>query len=343
MPLDTAAILDAATPHDLHVRVAILIAALVIDSLVGDPQWLWGRIPHPVVLFGWAITGLERVFNRPRLVGIRLTGKLRRGLGVLVILLLVSIAFAIGSGISIVASSVGGLNLSIVVELLLVSILLAGRSLANHAKAVANTLENGTINEARSAVSRIVGRNTKALDRSAVGRAAIESIAENLSDAVIAPALYYLAFGLSGIFAYKMINTSDSMVGYRSAHRYSYGWGAARFDDLANLIPARFSGLLIALTVPEKMRRALVVMLRDAPHQSSPNAGWPEAAMAVQLNISLSGPRGFGQKRSGGSIINRDALRTIEPSDITYAVKLMWRVVLIFAFIAGMFAVLHSK
>ena len=151
MSFDAAMLLDVAISHDLSIRAAILIAALGLDALVGDPPWLWRRLPHPVVLFGRAIALMERLFNRPRLAGIRLKGKVRRGLGVLAIHMLMGGAAAIGGGIAILASA-GGMPLSVSVEILLVAILLAGRSLANHAREVATSLENGTIEEARKAV-----------------------------------------------------------------------------------------------------------------------------------------------------------------------------------------------
>lgn len=334
MPLDAIMLLDAAIPHDLPVRAAILIAALGLDALFGDPPWLWGRIPHPVVLFGRVIAVLDRMFNRPRLAGIGLTGKARRGLGVVSIFLLVGVAIGIGSGMAVTASG-GGIPLSVTVELLLVAILLAGRSLANHARAVVSALENGTIEQARSAVSKIVSRNPNVLDRSGIAKAAIETTAENLSDGVVAPALYYLAFGLPGIFAYKIINTADSMVGFRTAEHFAFGWSAAWFDDFANFVPARLTGLLIAFAKPEKTWQAIQVMLRDAPHHCSPNAGWPEAAMAVQIDRSLAGPRHYGGRISEDREINIGASRETTPEDIIYSVKIMWRAVVLFSMLVS--------
>ena len=340
MPLDTITLLDATIPHDFHIRAAILIAALGLDALVGDPQWLWGRIPHPVVLFGRAIANLDRLFNRPRLAGIRLTGKARRRLGVLSILLLVGTAVAIGGGISILAS-VGGAMLSASVELLLVAVLLAGRSLADHVNAVATTLKEGNIDEARNAISRIVARNPKVLDRAAIARAAIETTAENLSDAVVAPVLFYLAFGLPGIFAYKMINTTDSMIGYRSARHLAFGWGAARLDDFVNLIPARLTGLLIAISEPMRTLFTLKVMLRDAPHHRSSNAGWPEAAMAAQLRLSLGGARLYGQRMSGDREMNQGDTRKATHTYIPRALAVMWRTTVTFSVLLGMLTLLR--
>lgn len=329
MPLDTALLLDVAVPHDLTVRAAILIAALGLDTLVGDPPWLWGKVPHPVVLFGRAIAGADKLLNRPRLAGIRLTGKIRKILGVLAILLLVSAAAIIGGGLA-AAASAGEMLISVSVELALVTILLAGRSLADHAKAVATALKNAPLKEARSAVARMVSRNPEALDRSAIARAAIESTAENFSDGVVAPALFYLVFGLPGIFAYKMVNTADSMVGYRSAQYSAYGWGTAQLDDLVNLAPARLTGLLIALSGPKKAWSSIAVMLRDAPHHRSPNAGWPEAAIASQIGCTLSGPRRYGSRIRKDRVVNQGARWEVESADIAHAVALIWRANLVF-------------
>ena len=337
MQLDAAMILDATIPQDLPVRGVVLIVALALDALVGEPPWLRRRIPHPVVLFGRAIAGMDKLLNRPLLRRIRLKGKVRRVLGVLAILLLVGMAATIGGGIA-AAASAGGMQLSITIELLVVTILLAGRSLTEHARVVANALENGTIKEAREAVTKIVGRNPEALDKHGIARATVESSAENLSDGLVAPALFYIAFGLPGIFAYKMLNTADSMIGYRSARHLAFGWGAAQFDDIANLIPARLTGLLIAFTRPERAWRVITVMLRDAPNHSSPNAGWPESAMAAQLGRSLAGPRLYGHRMSRDLEINKGAPRTMGPADICFTLILMWRAIVLFAILLCVFS-----
>ena len=341
MPFDAAMLLNAAIPHDLSVRAAILIAALGLDALVGDPPWLWVRVPHPVVLFGRAVTGMDRLFNQRRLVGIRLKGKSKRGLGALAIIMLVGLAVATG-GLAATTASAGGMLLSATVELLLVTFLLAGRSLADHVKAVGEALENGSIEDARIAVSKIVGRNPDALDRPAVARAAIETTAENLSDGVIAPALFYFTFGIPGIFAYKMVNTADSMVGYRAKTYFSFGWGAARLDDLANIIPARLTGLLIALSGPRRTVHAIAVMFRDAPHHRSPNAGWPEAAMATQLGLSLAGPRSYGHRKSRDREMNKGGNRSVDHTDLVLSLALMWRTIGLFALMVATIAWIWS-
>ena len=334
MSFDATMLLNAAIPHDLSVRAVILIVALGLDALVGDPPWLWSKVPHPVVLFGRMIAVIDWLINRSRLVGIRLTGTVRRALGSLSILLLVCIATIIGGGLA-AAASFRGMIVSSSMEVLLVAILLAGRSLVDHARAVTTALENGTVKEAQTAVSMMVGRNSETLDRSAISRATIESTAENFCDGVVAPALFYLVFGLPGIFAYKLVNTADSMVGYRSGQYLAYGWSVAKLDDFVNLIPARIAGFLIALAGPKRSRCAIVVMLRDARHHRSPNAGWPEAAMAAQLGLLLGGPRTYGPRMSQDLGMNLGASPEADPTDISRSVTLMWRASALFALLIG--------
>jgi adenosylcobinamide-phosphate synthase len=178
----------------------------------------------------------------------------------------------------------------------LATTLLAQFDLYRHVRAVYVGLEAG-IDKGRQAVSRIVGRDPEQLDESGVTRAAIESLAENASDAVVAPAMFLALFGLPGIALYKVVNTADSMLGHKSPRFIDFGWASARLDDLVNLIPARLTGLLFAgaasLTNPAAAADALARMWYDARRHVSPNAGWPEAAMAGALNIRLGGPRSY--------------------------------------------------
>ena len=232
----------------------------------------------------------------------------------------------------------------IILETVIVTILLAGRSLDQHVRQVANALTNtptdDALTAARHAVSKIVGRNPDQLDAPAICRASIETTAENLSDGVVAPACYYLLFGLPGIIGYKMINTADSMIGYKSARWLAFGWGAARLDDLANLIPARLTGGLIVLAAflprPYIAWRAMRIMWRDAGYHRSPNAGWPEAAMAGALNIVLAGPRKYGARMSTDAPLN-PAGRIADHKDIYAALGYLWRVTAIM--IMGLLAI----
>jgi len=262
----------------------ILLAALALDALLGDPRWL----PHPVRLMGGLTGLLDRALNREALgAGARMV------LGAAAVLLVVGASAAAGWAI---AEQAAALYWGWLAELALVAVLLAQRGMADHMVRVARALDAG-IEPARQAVRHIVGREVKALDGHGIARAAVESCAENYSDGVVAPAFWYLLFGLPGLLAYKAVNTMDSMIGHRSARHHAFGRAAARLDDLANLVPARIAGALVALAalaVPgARAGRAWRTMLRDAPRHSSPNAGWPEAAMAGALGLSLLGPRRY--------------------------------------------------
>jgi len=294
---------------------AIAGAALLLDALVGDPRRLYRVVPHPVAAIGAAIGALDRWLNRATA-----PAALRFCAGVATVLVVVgavgALAWAIGFGLRRIDPPWIGAA----VEAVLASVLLAGRSLHAHVAAVARGLDTG-LAEGRKAVAEIVGRDPATLDAAGVARGAIESAAENFSDALVAPLFWYLIFGLPGIAAYKAVNTADSMIGHRSDKYRAFGWAAARLDDLANLAPARLAGLLLALgaaLIPwASARRALATMARDAGKHRSPNAGWPEAAMAGALGLSLGGPRqyvgdhaddpwiGAGSRKAGPADIRR--------------------------------------
>ncbi|MGR3550488.1 adenosylcobinamide-phosphate synthase CbiB [Pseudooceanicola sp.] len=282
----------------------ILIAAMLLDAAVGEPRWLWTRVIHPAVLIGRVIGWADERFN---------TAPHRKLRGVLLVIALLVGSIVIGSFLA----ALGGL-----VEALAAAILLAQRSLADHVAAVARALRLSTVS-GRAAVAQIVGRDTSAMDGPAVARAAIESGAENLSDGVIAPAFWFLIGGLPAMLAYKAINTADSMIGYRTPRHAEFGWAAARFDDVLNLIPARLTALLLCIGArhwPEW--RALA---RDARTHRSPNAGWPEAAMARALGIALSGPRSYHGQMRNFPWVNATGKRDAGPAQIGQAVRLLWR------------------
>ncbi len=262
----------------------ILLAALALDALIGDPRWL----PHPVRLMGWLTGLLDRALNRERLgEGVRVL------LGGVAVLLVTGASAAAGWA---VAHNAAMLAWGWLAELALVATLLAQRTMADHMVRVARALDTG-VEPARVELRHIVGREVHALDEHAIARAAIESGAENYSDGVVAPAFWYLLLGLPGLLAYKAINTMDSMIGHRSPRHHAFGRAAARIDDAVNWLPARIAGGLVgfaALVVPGAAPgRAMRAMLRDAPRHSSPNAGWPEAAMAGALGLALLGPRQY--------------------------------------------------
>ncbi|PDS78048.1 adenosylcobinamide-phosphate synthase CbiB [Rhizobium sp. L43] len=273
-------------------NLLVLLLALLLDRIAGDPQWLWSRVPHPVVIFGAAISYADQQLNPSSL-----TGSQRRMNGVAAILTLLLLSIAAGFVFDRFFALFG--LAGIVLEAGLVAIFLAQKSLADHVAAVATALRDHGLAGGRTAVSRIVGRDPETLDEPAVCRAAIESLAENFSDGVVAPALWYAVFGLPGLIAYKMLNTADSMIGHRSEKYIDFGWAAARLDDIANWPAARLSILLIAAGACIRRginpcREAIRVGMRDGGLHRSPNSGRPEAAMAGALNVQLAGPRIYG-------------------------------------------------
>lgn len=285
---------------------AILAVAMVLDAAFGEPQWLWSRLPHPAVLIGRLIGWLDRSFN---------TGRARKFRGAVVVALLVTIAGLLGHAVSFLPGAP-------VFETIIAAILLAQRSLANHVADVATALQV-SLPEGRSAVARIVGRDTADMDETAIARGAIESAAENLSDGVIAPAFWFLLLGLPGMLIYKTINTADSMIGYKTPRHAQFGWAAARLDDLVNWVPARLTALLIgaAYLHPGIWKN----VRRDAGLHRSPNAGWPESAMAACIDVSLAGPRAYGGTMKDFPLVNPEGRTTLGPTDITAAVHALWR------------------
>jgi adenosylcobinamide-phosphate synthase len=291
----------------------VLVGALIVDALIGDPAWLWRRVPHPVTWLGALVDGLDGALNRATW-----SEGLRRGAGALALLLLAAIAAWIGWEIETGLRRIpyGEIPLAIVA-----SVFLAQRSLYQHVGGVHAAFVNGGLTEARRAVAQIVGRDPASLDESGVSRAAIESCAENFSDGVVAPAFWFALLGLPGLIAYKAVNTADSMIGQRTARHEAFGWASARFDDLVNLVPARLSGLLIAL-VSGKTFAALSTMRRDARLHRSPNAGWPESAMAAALGVALAGPRRYGERVVTDPFINASG-RAALPDDIARSLRVL--------------------
>jgi adenosylcobinamide-phosphate synthase len=283
----------------------LLIPALLLDAALGEPKILWDRFPHPAVLMGRAVAVVEARLN---------VGENRTAKGVLAMTGLGLVALALGWLIHVLPDFG-------VLEIVVAAILLAQKSLVQHVRAVADALRL-SLGDGRHAVSMIVGRDTAVLDRSGVARSAIESAAENLSDGVIAPAFWFLVGGLPALMLYKITNTADSMIGHRTPRYEQFGWAAARFDDLLNLIPARLTAALIAVTHGMFNPKPI---LRDAPLHRSPNAGWPEAAMAVCLNVSLSGPRSYHGKLSDFPWVWPEGRREIGPDEIDASVSALWR------------------
>ncbi len=272
--------------------LVLLLFALAFDAYIGDPPLLYRVIPHPVAVMGRLVASFERRLNRRER-----SDRNRRFRGFLVAVLLVGFAASVGWTISRLA---GAIAYGWLVELVIVMTLIAQRSLYLHVVAVARALDADGLAGGREAVAHIVGRDPANLDEYGVARAAIESCAENLSDGVIAPVLWYLALGLPGLFAYKMLNTADSMIGHLSPRYEAFGATAAKLDAVANYIPARRTAVLIvlaAVAAPQASPLAAIkTALRDAGQHRSTNAGWPEAAMAGALGLALAGPRRYGER-----------------------------------------------
>ena len=315
--------------------IPLLLAALVLDEVIGDPRWIYRTLPHPTVLMGWGISWLDRLLNRENF-----GDGMRRILGTLAIGLVLACMAYLGIWLSHLLADLawGG-----ALEALLVSTLIAQQSLYLHVREVARTLAGGNLKEAQTALGHIVGRDTAALDEHGVARAGIESLAENFSDGMLAPVFWAALFGLPGIFAYKALNTADSMIGYRNQRYLAFGWAAARLDDVANYIPARLAGLFLAIAAVSRgggaLARSWQTLRRDGSNHASPNAGYPEAAMAGALGLRLAGPRSYGgQERSGAWLGDGRAEATGEDMNsalVIYVIAclLVWLEIIMLAFL----------
>jgi len=316
--------------------VLLAFCALLVELLAGYPDRLFRAIGHPVTWIGAAIKLLDEHLNRQQLSPAR-----RKLFGVLALLVL--LALAIGSGLAITWLMSGTL-LGFAALAVIASSLLAQRSLAGHVQAVGDGLDRDGLAGGRWAVSMIVGRDTESLDEAGVCRAAIESLAENFSDGVVAPAFWLGLGGLPGALAYKAVNTADSMIGHRTPRHRDFGWASARFDDLVNLPASRLSALLIvgaAAIVPgASPARAWSAVWGDAKKHKSPNAGWPEAAMAGALGLALAGPRVYAGVLVDDMFMGEGGRREATADDIRRALRLFWiadtLMIAVFGAIAGL-------
>jgi adenosylcobinamide-phosphate synthase len=296
----------------------VVVAALAFDALIGDPDWLWRRLPHPVALIGSCIGWLDLTLNRETWSPAQ---RKWAGIGTVLLLLVISVLTGI-----LIEAALRQIAFGTVLIGLIASVLIAQRSLYQHVARVRSAFADGGLDAARRAVSMIVGRDPDQLDEAGVCRAAIESCAENFSDGVVAPVFWLALLGLPGLIAYKAINTADSMIGHRTARHQSFGWAAARLDDLVNLIPARLSGLLLAAVAPVvngAVATAFKIMRRDAAKHRSPNAGWPESAMAGSLGLALAGPRRYGEHSVDDPFLNAESRKVAAPDDISRALHLL--------------------
>ena len=302
----------------LAAATAAVVAALAVDAVVGDPPAVWRRLPHPVALFGRLIAALDRRLNDPAH-----SDRARRLRGVVALVALVAVAIAVGLVLEAVLRLLPA-PAGFIATALLAAVLIAQKSLDQHVARVRDALMTGDLAASRDAVSHIVGRDPQALDESGVARAAIETAAENFADGVVAPAFWLAVGGLPGLLAYKAVNTADSMIGHLDDRHRAFGWASARFDDLVNLIPARLSGVLTAIAAPiagGRIGTSLAVMVRDARGHASPNAGWPEAAMAGALGIALLGPTVYDGETDQKPWLNFEGRHALEAADVSSSLR----------------------
>ena len=279
-----------------------VVLAMLLDAVLGEPRWLWSRLPHPAVVMGRCVGWLDRRLNNRS-----------RWAGVLAVVALVLGAQVLGVALAALPGWWA--------EVLVGAVLLAQRSLVDHVQAVGDALRL-SVTDGRHAVARIVGRDVRGMDGPAVARAAIESAAENFSDGVIAPVFWFVLAGLPGLLIYKVVNTADSMIGYRNDRYAAFGWAAARLDDVLNWIPARLTGLLIWLIHGRPVPWSAV--RRDARLHRSPNAGWLEAAMAPVLGVALAGPRSYDGRMRDFPWVNGGGRGAAGPDDVDRAVRVLW-------------------
>jgi adenosylcobinamide-phosphate synthase len=280
-----------------------LVLAMVLDAIFGEPKWMWDRVPHPAIVMGRVVAKLDAALNNKT-----------RGAGVLAVVVLVGAALVVG----LIMAALPGIWAEVIVG----AMLLAQRSLVQHVQRVADALRL-SVSDGRGAVAMIVGRDVRGMDGPAVARGAIESAAENLSDGVIAPVFWFAAAGLPGLLVYKIVNTADSMIGYRTEKYEAFGWAAAKFDDVLNWFPARLTAFLIWSVADQKASWRDII--DDAALHRSPNAGWPEAAMAPALGVSLSGPRSYDGAHEAFPWVNPDGRKDAGPNDVDRAIGLLWK------------------
>ncbi|CTQ63980.1 adenosylcobinamide-phosphate synthase CbiB [Roseibium alexandrii] len=296
----------------------LLLAALILDGIVGDPDWLWRRLPHPVVWIGKVISALDQTLNRKDW-----RPQTRRVTGIVTLLILLVSSLELGFLVQEFATAIPFGEFLIVV---IAAVLIAQKSLYEHVAAVRIGLLNNGLAGGQQAVAMIVGRDPNSLDEAGVSRAAIESCAENFSDGIVAPVFWFAVLGLPGLIAYKAVNTADSMIGHKNEMYTDFGWASARFDDLINLPASRLSGMFLALAAPlagGSVRKSFSAMVRDAKQHRSPNAGWPEAAMAGALGLALAGPRTYPGYTVDDPYMNANGRRDATADDISRGLKVL--------------------
>lgn len=271
--------------------IIFLIIALIIDLIISDPDW----IPHPVVLIGRAITGLENLLRKKSD-----SARLEKIKGAVLVVLVISASYLISKTLLQLAGAVN-IYLSYFLEILLLSLALALKGLINAGKEVYQALKADNLELARQKVDLIVGRDCAQISKKEVIRAVLETLAENTSDGITAPAFYYLLGGLPLAITYKAVNTMDSMLAYKNEKYYNFGFAAAKIDDLVNYIPARLTAFLMvtaSFLLNYNYRAALKAIINDAAKHPSPNAGYPEAAAAGSLSLRFGGENYYHGKKS---------------------------------------------
>jgi adenosylcobinamide-phosphate synthase len=316
-----------------EVSVTLTVLALLIEALVGYPDRLVGAIGHPVTWIGAMINRLDAGLNRADW-----SPHARRFAGIVSLAIVVAVSAAAGVTVE---RTLLPLPLGIALTALAASTLIAQRSLYSHVAAVATALERDGLAAGRAAVAKIVGRDPEALDEAGVARAAIESLAENFSDGIVAPVFWMALAGLPGAAAYKAINTADSMIGHRTARHGAFGWAAARLDDLVNLPASRLAALLVvgAAALDGRATEAWRAVVRDAGRHRSPNAGYPEAAFAGALGLALAGPRVYGGVTVDDALMG-NGRRAATAADIRAALALYRRADALLIAVIGIFAII---
>jgi len=304
-----------------------IVMGYIADLIFGDPYWF----PHPVRFIGRFISSFENLLRRlvHSETSEKIAGFILTGVTVVISYLVVWILLKISLSVSTL--------LFHIVNIFFIYTVLATRCLGDEAKKIYRYLINGDINNARKALSYIVGRDTEKLDVQGICRAVIETVSENTSDGIVAPLFYLFLGGVPLAMAYKAINTLDSMVGYKNERYINMGMASARLDDIANFIPARLTSFLIAIAsfiTGLNPRRSLSIMLRDGRNNPSPNSGYPEASMAGALGVRLGGPSSYG-----GQIVEKpyigDPEDTVTPEHIILSTRVMY-VTCLLAFITGL-------
>jgi adenosylcobinamide-phosphate synthase len=320
----------------MDLRLLTLALAMGLDKVFGEPDVLWKKIAHPIIWFGKLIEWAELAFNKSDA-----SAYAKRRNGFLVVAGLLLIVGLAGALLHCLFLQFGVFGL--LFEALIASVFIAHKSLIDHVRDVATALSSGGLDEGRIVVARIVGRDTANLVDSDVCRAAIESLAENFADGVIAPAFWYVVAGLPGLLAYKMLNTADSMIGHLNERYRDFGRASAKLDDVANFIPARLTGVLYVLVSGVLYgrlagQRALSTMMRDARLHRSPNSGWPESALAGGLNIALAGPRVYKGVMANEPMLNSSGAHQLVIRDVHRALTLTSQTHVLFVVLILLFA-----